>query len=218
MSLILCARSAEIAGAGFGPVTEGILALHTLWRRLRDAGRSQGLYVSAGAAVCQSAVFLLIVWCCTGGEFFFGRPSERIRALVEGAKSLLLDPSGTEGAFRTLFLCVHSPILPLGVAPDSASLGHRDKEKLYLKNDCCPPPFRGVRREQGCDTSEPVAASSPLSAPASGSTGGRTPLIPAGGITRHRRHHAAAEFSGGVGSCCWVIDQVTGIVSILHSY
>ena len=177
-------------GAGLGPVTEGILALHTLWRRLRDAGRSQGLYVLAGAAVCPPAVFILIVWCCTGGEIFFGRPSERIQALVEGAKSLLLDLSGTEGTFRTLFLCVHSPILPLGTAPDPASLGQGDKETLYLKNGRCPPPLRGVRRERGCDTSEPVAAGSPLFAPAlrrSGSTGGRAPLIPAGGITRHRR-------------------------------
>ena len=183
-------------------MTEGILALHTLWRRLRDAGRSQGLYVPAGAAVCPPAVFILIAWCCIGGEVFFGQPSERIRVLVEGAKSLLLDPSGTEGTFRTLFLCVHSPPLPLGTAPDPASLGQGCKEILYLKNDRCPPPPRGVRRELGYDTSEPVAAGSPLSAPAlrrSGSTGGRTPLIPAGGITRHRRHHAAAEFSGGVG-------------------
>ena len=129
--------------------------------------------------------------------------------------------SGTEGTFRTLFLCVHSPVLPLGVALDPASLGQGDKETSYLKNDCCPPPLRGVRRERGCDTSEPVAAGSPLFAPAlrrSGSTGGRAPLIPAGGITRHRRYHAAAEFSGGVGSCCWVINPVTGIVPILHSY
>ena len=125
-----------------------------------------------------------------------------------------------KGLFAPSF-CVHIPPLPLGTAPDPASLGQGCKEILYLKNDRCPPPPRGVRRELGYDTSEPVAAGSPLSAPAlrrSGSTGGRTPLIPAGGITRHRRHHAAAEFSGGVGSCCWVINPVTGIVPILHSY
>ena len=73
--------------------------------------------------------FPLMMWCCAEDvDFFFGRPLERIRALVEGAKSLLLEPSGTEGTFRTLFLCVHSPALPLGVAPDPASLGQGEKE------------------------------------------------------------------------------------------
>ena len=76
-------------------------------------------------------------------------------------------------------------------------------EELILKHGHPPSPRRGAQSDLGCCTSEPVAADSPLSAPAqrrSGSTGGRTPLIPAGGVTRHRRHHAAAEFSGGVGS------------------
>ena len=133
-------------GAGLGPVTEGILALHTLWRRLRDAGQSQSLYVLAGAAVCPPAVFILIAWCCTGGEIFFGRPLERIRALVEGAKSLLLEPSGTEGTFRTLFLRPYTPV-SFEICSRSCQLGARGQRTLCLKNDRCPPPLRGVRRE-----------------------------------------------------------------------
>ena len=121
---------------------------------------------------------------------------------------MLLVPSGTEGAFRTLFLCVHSPVLPLGVAPDPASLGQGDKETSYLKNDCCPPPLRGVRREWDATPRSLWQKAHPLSAPAqrrSGSTGGCAPLIPAGGINRHTQavvlyRSLQPSFSGCVGS------------------
>lgn len=39
--------------------------------------------------------------------------------LFEGVKSLM---PGIEGTFRTLFLCLYSPVLPLEVTPDPASL------------------------------------------------------------------------------------------------
>ena len=104
--------------------------------------------------------------------------------------------------------CVHIPPFPLRSAPDPASLGHRDKETLYLKNGRCPPPPRGVRRELGCDTSEPVAAGSPLFVPAQCRFGSKKDAIlpiPAGGINRHTqaavlRRSLQPSFSGCVGS------------------
>ena len=122
--------------------------------------------------------------------------------LFEGAKSLLLESIRHRSNFSHPLFVRSQPRTPVGSCPRSCQPGTRGERTLYLKNGRCPPPLRGVRRERGCDTSEPVAAGSPLSAPAqcrSGSTGGRTPLIPAGGSTRHKRHHAAAEFSGSVG-------------------
>ena len=50
--------------------------------------------------------------------------------------------SGTEGTFRTLFLCVHSPALPMGVTPDPASLRYGAR-RTYSKT--WPSPFSASR-------------------------------------------------------------------------
>ena len=53
--MILCAPSAEIVGTGISPVTEGILALHTLsglYVRVRIGHPLQGI-------VCPDACFLV---------------------------------------------------------------------------------------------------------------------------------------------------------------
>ena len=114
--------------------------------------------------------------------------------------------SGTEGTFRTLFLCVHSPALPMGVTPDPASLRYGAR-RTYSKT--WPSPFSASRCAEWLGVLHLGACGSRLTPPCSGVApvrqhGGRTLLIPAEGITRHMRvwrlPSPAAEFSGRVGS------------------
>lgn len=81
-------------------------------------------------------------------------------------------------------------------------------EEPILKHGRPPSPCRGARSGLGYCTSEPVAAGSPLFAPAQcrfGSKADAIPLIPAGGINRHTQAAALCRslqpsFSGCVGS------------------
>ena len=128
----LCARPLKSRGAGLGPVTEGILALHTLWRRHRDAGRSHGLYVLAGAAVCLLAVFLLIAWCCAGGRNLLRAAVRKNTSTCRGCEKLLLEPSGTEGTFRTLFLRPYTPA-SFGNCSRSCQSGARGQRNILYE-------------------------------------------------------------------------------------
>ena len=115
--------------------------------------------------------------------------------------------SGTQGTFRTLFLCVQTPHSRWEL-PQTLPVCGKVPAELLLKHGRPPSLRRGARSDLGCCTSEPVAAGSPLFVPAQcrfGSKEDAIPLIQAGGISRHTqaaalRRSLQPSFSGCVGS------------------
>ncbi len=110
--------------------------------------------------------------------------------------------------------------------PQTLPVCGKAPEELILKRGHPPTLRRGVQGDLGCCTSEPVAAGSPLFVPAQcrlGSKEDAIPLIPAGGINRHRQAAALPQPAAELQRLCRQSSSeqcppMAGSIPILRSY